>query len=264
MLKAQDFIAYVKKYGIAKPNRFNIVLTVPKSVYKKIGAEQNSSTMILSGISLMAQQVNIPGYNVAVQEAIHQNSTRKIIYDKSEGEFDITFICSGNHFEKKLFDLWKKVIFRPDHTIEYYDEYISDITVQQLNEQDKVIYETTITECYPSTVGQISLDRSARDTQQTLNVVFNFRKVKGEDGEGLSNISIPKIDRKEILFPEKNNNYDGYSSQHDLGYGNKFATNYMNVIGNNLDDNDVQNIIKNTISTLDDNQDISSFLEGIL
>jgi hypothetical protein len=260
MLKARDFIAYVKKYGVAKQNRFNIVLTVPDEVSKKIGITSASST--LSGISLMAQQVNIPGYNVAIQEAVHQNSTRKVIYDKSEGEFDITFVCSGSMFEKKLFDAWKKTIFREDHTVQYYDDYISEITVQQLNEQDQVVYETTITECYPSTVGQLSLDRSARDSVQTLNVVFYFRKVKGDDAEGLSTIAIPSIPSSQI--DTQVNSATGYSSQHNVNDGTKFTTDYLNVLGDNLGEEAVKNIVKDTIRSLPSGSEIGSFLEGVI
>lgn len=260
MLKAQDFIAYVKKYGVAKQNRFNIILTVPDEVSKKIGITGASST--LSGISLMAQQVNIPGYNVAIQEAVHQNSTRKVIYDKSEGEFDITFICSGNMFEKRLFDAWKKTIFREDHTVQYYDDYISEITVQQLNEKDEIVYETTITECYPSTVGQLSLDRSARDSTQSLNVVFYFRKVKGDDAEGLSAIAIPTIQRDRIDTPV--NASSGYSSQHNVNDGAKFTTDYLNVLGDNLADEAVKCIVKDTIQSLPDGSEIGSFLESVI
>ena len=243
MSNVRDFISHIKKTGIAKSNRYDVVLSVPNSIRSKVDSTEPTS------INLSAQSANIPGYNVAIQEAIHQNSTRKVIYDKSEGEFDVTFLCTGDHAEKKFFDKWKKSIFLSDHTIEYYDNYISDAVVTLLDENDKVVYSVNITECYPATVGAVAVDRTARDAVLTFNVVFNFRKVQPASND--QPVNTVSNEKDSVAIPT--------TSTFMPTTDNDFVARVMNVIGSN--DSTLWPYIHN--NTLISNPDIANAIEDI-
>lgn len=203
MASIADFIAFVKAYGVARQNRFRITMNLPEEVVQKINQElntsfgdglvrtfynnsinrlQSTSTAELA-VSIMAQSVVVPGLTVLAQDMIHQNSTRKIAYDKSYGDCDITFICSGNMIEKKIFDTWAGIIFRKDHTVAYFDNYVTDMLIEQLDEADNVVYEFKLTECYPSIINPLTLDRSTANQYQTCQVSFHFTKGKRVEDE---------------------------------------------------------------------------------
>lgn len=243
MSNVRDFISHIRKTGIAKSNRYDVVLSIPASIRSKVDSNEQAS------INLSAQSVNIPGYNVAIQEAIHQNSTRKVIYDKSEGEFDITFLCTGDHAEKKFFDKWKKSIFLSDHTIEYYDNYVSDAVVTLLDENDRIVYSVNITECYPATVGAVSVDRTSRDAVLTFNVVFNFRKVQPVVNDQPT--STVNDEKDSVIIPSAPASMPTTN--------NDFVARVMSVIGSN--DSTLWPYIRN--NTISSNPDIANAIEDI-
>lgn len=195
----QDFIAHIKKHGVAKTNRFRVTFNLPKDLQAKFGSDVNTDTTKLTGginnsakvLSLMCQQVTMPGYTTTTQEQNYGSTNRKMPVDKSTSEFDMVFYASGDMMEKKIFDAWKNLIFRPDHTIAFYDRFVTDILVEQMNDLDVVVYQTKVTEAYPCTVNPITLDRSSTNTAMIFQVSFQYRKVKEGADEDSGSVRNP-------------------------------------------------------------------------
>lgn len=203
MTTLTEFISFVKRNGVARQNRFRLTFNLPQSVIDKMGQELgtsfadgfvrqgitesqnrvNSSTLSSYALAVMCQSVTLPGTTVSTQDMVAQNSTRKMPFDKSYTDFECTYISSGNMIEKKVFDSWIGVMFNKDHTVAYFDDYVVDILVEVLNEADQVVYTYKLTECYPSAINPLSLDRSVTNQYQVFNVSFNFTKPKRIEDE---------------------------------------------------------------------------------
>ena len=57
----------------------------------------------------------------------------------------------------------------------YYEHYVRDMIIRQLDEQDNPVYACRVFEVYPSSVESISLSSDSRSAFSELNVTFAFR-----------------------------------------------------------------------------------------
>lgn len=211
MTTLSEFVAFVKQNGVARQNRFRLTFNLPQVVIDKMGQELGtsladgatrlpisesisrvgSSSLSSYALAVMCQTVTLPGITVSAQEMNAQSVSRQMPFDKKYSDFECTFISSGSMIEKKVFDTWFGCIFNEDHTVAYYDDYVVDILIEVMNESDYVVYSYKVTECYPSIVNPLTLDRSTTNQYQTFNVSFNFNKPKRiEDEFGLTRRNI--------------------------------------------------------------------------
>ncbi|BAU40042.1 hypothetical protein [Ralstonia phage RSP15] len=199
----KDFASFVKNVGVASPNRYDIVISFPpalqqvlvESVYNRTGPNAIPPQILGSvdthdafrSLSLMAQTVSVPGYSTQAIDSNMNSCVRKVPFARTWGEFDITFVCSGNMIERKIFDAWMEYIFKKNHRQEYYDNIIADIDLFIVSKDDKnltPIFSTKFLECYPTVVTQINLDRSQQSSTMTFQVTFAFWKMSAfPDGD---------------------------------------------------------------------------------
>lgn len=191
--KISDFVAYIKKNGVALNNRFDVLLTLPNGVtdlafYRRNGKSEFGPDP--RTLSLMALSVSMPGVNVSTTE-MRLGVTRKIPYDRSTGELDMVFRCSADMIEKRVFDAWISAIFTDQHTLEYYEDYVTDITVSTVDNQNNTSYQCRYSEAYPAVITPLTFDRENQNTIATFQVTFNYRKVyNNEDDQFVSNAPV--------------------------------------------------------------------------
>ncbi len=219
-----DFINHVKQAGLQRTNRYQIIMNIPDNVLEKFGElvdqvkanqpgydsenlesqSQISSSSDMSRIlSLMALDTNTPGYAVSAVD-MKIGTTRKVAYDKSTGDFHITFRCSGDMAEKKLFDAWRNLMFRSDHATAFYDEYVSEaIQILTLDLAGNVTYQTTLSEAYPSNVTELNMNAEEANAVMTFQVTFNYRKMYNSDEDYTVNpVEYPPVFGGAIEVPE--------------------------------------------------------------
>lgn len=172
-----EFLQLVKKNHIARTNRFKIIITLPDKLREALGSDENS-TKIAKQISLTCMMTDIPGYQEQTSNAAYGGYPRKVAYSRSLNDFSTSFIVLGNFAEKKLFDAWSNLIMSDANNIAgYYDDYISDIVVEALNDADQTIYMAQIFEAFPTIVSSLKLDRTAQNQQMILDVNWAYHKV---------------------------------------------------------------------------------------
>ncbi len=200
VLTIQDFLAHIKRDGIQKNNTWHIHITVPQLVLatnkvlfektKEILKSRDLPSMYTAGatlgglniertISLMATNVDIPGTNVSYAE-MHVGTTRRIAFDKSTGDLNVTFRCSGPLYERKLFEAWVKAIFKKDHSVEYYSNYIGNVNIQCLSPNNEITYDCDLDEVYPLVITDLNLDRTQTDQVLEFQVTFAYRKYNAD------------------------------------------------------------------------------------
>ena len=226
MAYLNDFLAHVKKEGIAQTNRFLVFVALPNAVMDHIrnsgddwqagtfttseefGSVKRLDTSTLT-LSLMAQSVTIPGYNISAVDYSPNATTRKIPFDRQTGELDIVFTCTQAMTEKRIFDAWIETIFHKNHRVEYYDNIIGACGIQVVDRMDDVVYDVELSECYPITITPLQLDRAAQNQILTFQVTFAYHKINpSKERLFKGNASLPAAPTPpEVTVPSVDENY---------------------------------------------------------
>ena len=127
--------------------------------------------------SLKCDQISMPGRNIdtAPDNNIY-GPVREIAQGWSFADITAQFQLSSDLKERRFFETWQRLSFNPDTwNMGYYDDYTGTIQIFQLDEQDNRRYGVELIECFPKTVGELTYDYSAVNTQQKVQITFSYR-----------------------------------------------------------------------------------------
>lgn len=213
-----DFIAYIKRNSIARVNRFRVSFAMPPKLTSLLTSGGTGQTFVKSinvfddpklkpqvtytpvpaddlstiqkVISLTCLMADIPGRQELASSIEYGNYSRKVVFGRSTNDFVTSFLVSGKYVEKKLFDAWHSIICDETQTaVEFYDDYISNIFVECMNENDDVLYNFELLEAYPTSVSSVRLDRTAQNQQMVMDVSWAYHRIIfGPDSRNLDKI----------------------------------------------------------------------------
>lgn len=158
---------------IARPNRFNVVFTLPEALPARF-VTTNTSTL-----ALRLQSVNFPGKNITTTE---DTNTYGPSYEVATGlsyadSISMTFIMTNTHEEKEVFNEWQDIIVDPvTYDLEYYNRYVTDFDCFQLDEKDRKTAGIRLKEVFPKTVNPLEYSQGANNDILRLTVEFAFRE----------------------------------------------------------------------------------------
>lgn len=216
-----DFKAMVgKRGGLARPNRFVVIMTPPDSSF--INTDwQGLASQALSGnlgwndlindprdIAMLCKSAQFPGRQVNTIEYERDGFRNqvKIPYTYTNEDITLTFHLTNDYYMKKVLDNWiNKAVDETNHTVGYKSDYTKDLIVQQLDQNNYPIYGLKFENAYPTGFNSINLDNAASDTTQEISVTFAYdtfvpegaltAMVSGTKGllGGISNLGTDKI-----------------------------------------------------------------------
>jgi len=164
MLK--DFISQVKKGSIARNNRYAVIFTPPARVNP--GALQK--------VLLFCDQIQLPGVNYSTTQNRTFGEFRETPYEKLYDNLTMSFYVDNDMKVKGLFDDWIGSIQDPiTRKFSYYNDYISNMTIEIQDLQSKTRYEMTLWECYPKNISSIQLDYANKDfMKMTVSMQYKY------------------------------------------------------------------------------------------
>jgi len=208
------FLSNMKaKGGPAKSNRFEVMLPIPTYVGESI--EQNdwerilnfpttivsdvtstifggknadsreySQTDISRYLALQCETAELPGKTLQTADAKVYGPTYKIPYQTQYQETTLTFLCTNDFYERKLFEKWLLAIMPSDtnnlrfaNDYENKTRYLTNITVMQYNESVKQVFAVELQDAFP--IGMASQQLSwSDDNLHRLSVQFSYRKYR--------------------------------------------------------------------------------------
>ena len=167
-----QFIAGVKS-GMARTNRFKVAFSMPKCLtngYTTVAPDTD-----LRKILLFCDQVQIPGVNFSTIQSRTFGEFRDVPYEKLYDAVNLSFYIDKDLMVKSFFDSWISGIQdKYTRTFNYYNEYITDVTIEVLDMVDKSVYIIDLHEAYPKTVGSVQLDQASKDIMK-LNVTMQYK-----------------------------------------------------------------------------------------
>ncbi len=179
--------------GMARPNRFLVVINPPQRVFTNPYAADFDMTppnndleslTTRNNIGLMCNKVTMPSRDVNTASHITYGPKREMPYAYSfSGEVEMTFYGDKFLRQRMFFENWQKKIFSNDtHNMNYYDNYVGSIDILQLGQFDakadddaRVTYAVRLFEVYPQTIGSIEYQYGSNNSIVELPVTMNFR-----------------------------------------------------------------------------------------
>ena len=173
-------LANISKHGgLAKPNRFLVQIALPPSrqfaeqfqrltSQEDIGPpEQGFGTQTVFAIdqrtvSLFCDSVSMPGRTVNNEQVRHFQDPYKLPTSVTYGESAMTFLCDKDLKVRTFFEIWQDTIRdRETGMFNFYEEYVSDIAIFQLDDQDVAVYGCRLEDCYVGDLGAIEYSNAS-------------------------------------------------------------------------------------------------------
>jgi len=211
------FLSNVRaKDGLAKPSRFEVVLPIPpyinsfvgNSIFEKIlnfpnsifsdvsdaigsafgrqGSSDEYSRTSNSSMSrylaLQCEAAEIPGRTLQTADVKIYGPTFKVPYQSMYSDTTLTFICTNEFYERKLFDRWIEAIHPSDTNNLRFPKgqnsrYLTNIKIIQYDDFIKQIYAVELLDAFPIGVAPQSLSWSD-DGFHRLSVQIAYQRYR--------------------------------------------------------------------------------------
>lgn len=210
------------KSGPAQPSRFQVIIPIPtyisnfignsiidkiinfpNSIYSDVSDIVNTSlSSITDGflggnitssgnptltryLSLQCENAELPGKSLFTADAKIYGPTFKIPYLVSYEPVSLTFICTNEFEERKLFDRWMEAIMPTDTNNLRFPKgtgngssgYMTQLKIIQYDESIRQIYAVELIDAFPVGIASQRLDWGATDFHR-LSVQFAYHKYK--------------------------------------------------------------------------------------
>jgi hypothetical protein len=200
------------KEGLAKPSRFEIVLPIPKYINEFIGSsfleklinlpnnviadisdivnnsgnldpQSRSDNASMSGyLALQCESAELPGKMLQTMDAKVYGPTFKVPYQTQYTDTSLTFLCTNEFYERKLFDRWIESIMPSDTNNLRYPKgeksrYLTNIKVIQYDDFIQQIFAVELMDAFPIGFSSQPLSWS-EDTFHRLTVQFAYQKYR--------------------------------------------------------------------------------------
>ena len=207
------FLSHIRsKDGLARPNRFKMILPIPRYINNFInvnslesllnlpnslvtdvtdwinsatgktpeGLSKSSNSSISRYLALQCDTAELPGKTLQTADIKIYGPTYKIPYQKQYNDISLSFICTNDFYERKLFDTWIDAIM-PGSTnnLRYAKDeetrYMTNIQILQYDDFIKQIYSVKLLDAFPIGVAAQPLAWSD-DGYHRLTVQFSYQK----------------------------------------------------------------------------------------
>ena len=190
-----DLKATISKHGgLAPANRFNMIFTPPRmsllnlNPTNLIGNLMSGSFSIKSlindprDISLLCKSTALPGRQMGTLDYPTHKESRKMVNMVTHDEISTVFYITSDMYIKTMFDSWMNAIFDKElYYTGWKKEFSTDVTIQQLNKENKPVYGVRLHGAFPTTIGGLALDNSSADTIQELTVTWSYDRWEPEN-----------------------------------------------------------------------------------
>jgi hypothetical protein len=179
----KEFVSQVKSGGLARTNRYAVIMTLP-FVF-------NSD--VTKRALMYCDQIQLPGTNFSTTQNRTFGEFRETPYEKLYEHINMSFYVDRDMLIKDMFDQWQNSIYDPETRVfNYYNSYVTDMTIEVQDNKDAPHYYVTLHECYPKSVGAVQLDYASKDVMKlSVSIAYKWFEAKAEVPDiGFS--SVPK------------------------------------------------------------------------
>jgi hypothetical protein len=176
------------KDGLAKPNRFEVILPIPPYINQFVGNSiiekilnfpnsifsdvsdaigsafgrqgesdefsRTSNSSLTRYLALQCESAELPGRTTTTADVKIYGPTFKVPYQTQYTDTTLTFLCTNDFYERKLFDRWMEAIHPSDtNNIRFpkgqQSRYLTNIKIIQYDEFIKRIFAVELIDAFP-------------------------------------------------------------------------------------------------------------------
>jgi hypothetical protein len=166
-----NFISEVNSRGLARPSRFEVFILPPPG----LGALTGSGRFV----SLMCESASLPAMSISTKPfRIYGASYQRPVSSEFNGDgITLSFYIDNQMEVKSFFDAWMFKVVNPNSfNVSYQKEYVSQIKIAQLDEQNTETYSVYLEDAFPRAVNMLDLNMGATNQVHKLNVTFAYRR----------------------------------------------------------------------------------------
>jgi len=153
--------AITKREGLARPNRFRIVISGQDAI---VGKE----------VSYFCDSVNMPGRQITTSDHSTGMKSYKRPYAYINDDVTMTFLVTNDFLQWKYFKDWTDQIISSNHEISYKTDYIREVSIYTMDINDKVTRGIKLTNAFPVTMNSIELSSESENTTTKLTVMLTY------------------------------------------------------------------------------------------
>jgi hypothetical protein len=213
------FLANIRgKDGLAKPSRFEVILPIPPYINQFIGSSiiekiinfpnsvisdvsdaigsafgksgqqdeqsRTSNSSLTRYLALQCENAELPGKTLQTEDVKIYGPSFKVPQQTQYGETTLTFLCTNDFFERKLFERWMNCIQPSDtNNLRFPKDdanntrYLTNIKIIQYDEFIKQIFAVELIDAFPVGIASQSLNWSEENFHR-LSVQFSYLRYK--------------------------------------------------------------------------------------
>ena len=204
----QLFLSNIKaKDGLARPSRYEVILPIPSYIDKFISSsalekffnipnniiaeittgngrdETKTSNPALSRyLALQCESAELPGKTLLTQDVKIYGPGFKVPYQTQYTETTLTFVCTNEFYERKLFERWMEAIMPTDtNNLRYSKDeetrYMTNIQIIQYDDFIKKIFIIELLDAFPVSIASQPLSWSEEGFHR-VSVQFTYQKYR--------------------------------------------------------------------------------------
>lgn len=166
--------AFVSNFngGGARPNLYTVELQFPAG----IGIDSSDNLKR----SMLCKAAALPESSMGQAIVPFMGRQIKIAGDKTFADWTVTMINDTDFSTRRAFEQWHHAInsFEGNTGLQNPSDYYSDMKVKQLDRSGEVIYTYTLYQCYPTSIGEVTLGYDQNDTVEEFTVTFSMNYFK--------------------------------------------------------------------------------------
>jgi len=211
------FLSNVRaKDGLAKPSRFEVILPIPPYINEFIGNSiiekilnfpnsifsdvsdaissafgkqgekdeysKTSNSSMSRYLALQCESAELPGKTLQTADVKVYGPIFKVPYQMQYSDTTLTFLCTNDFYERKLFDRWMEAIMPSDtNNLRYakgqQSRYLTNIKIIQYDDFIKQIYAVELLDAFPIGIAPQALNWG-EDGFHRLSIQFAYQKYR--------------------------------------------------------------------------------------
>ncbi len=193
MTGIDELQAKISRYGITRPNRFQVELSTPPSDRGLIPRET------IERLAIQCEVAQLPGKSFSTQEQRIYGPVRKFPYTATfTSNIELTFRIGTDYHERSIFDEWQhNIMNRSTNMFGYYKDYVTDMIIHQFDTEDNRIYSVKLIEAWPEAIQPIQLSAESSSTYNRQTITFAFRQWEQTDALPLVFPSATSVNKAE-------------------------------------------------------------------
>lgn len=209
-------MARIRNEGVAKTNQFMVLLhDIPSAISNPIGDGLDEDFITpfedTSFFSTSVESVSFPGASHLTTEYRKYGMVTKVPYLKDYQEVTIVFRCNSVMWEREFFDSWQNIISNTSTLdFKFKDEYVTSITVAQLDNAFDITYAQTLRNAYPIAVSALEASHGDQNNYHRVAVTFTYDFI--QQRVNMLKQKVPQTNTLEVSLATSTPNYPNTKS----------------------------------------------------